>query len=389
MNIRVLTSLYPSPARPHEGIFAERRWTGMRARGHSVSIVHPRPWTPPPLPLFSADWRAIAASPPIEERSGIAVRRPRYLHLPRFPRWNALRFSRRGVRELLAEPRPDVVVADYAWPAAAAAPALDAARMPFAVCGRGSDVLEVAGEAGLAVELRRHLRIAGNWFAVSRDLVEAMDRLTGRPGRGVLVPNGVDLVTFRPQDRRAARRRLGLPEGPPLVLVAGHLIPRKDPLLALAAFRSGAPPDAHLAFVGAGPLAEELGGAIAAAGLAGRARLFGEAPPERLADWYAACDLLLLTSRREGRPNVVLEALASGRPVVATRAGGTAELLEGQEGALAPDRDPKAVGALVAARLAAPPDPEKLRSGVAPLSWEASLETLEGCLERAASFRSP
>ena len=47
MRIEVLTSLYPSPPRPHEGIFAERRWTGMQTRGHEVHVVHPLPRTGP------------------------------------------------------------------------------------------------------------------------------------------------------------------------------------------------------------------------------------------------------------------------------------------------------------------------------------------------------
>ena len=140
------------------------------------------------------------------------------------------------------------------------------------------------------------------------------------------------------------------------MLVVGHLIERKDPLLALATLR-GARARARGV-----PLArssarrssrERLAGAIAAAGLAARVRLPAERAPDELARWYAAADVLLLTSRREGRPNVVLEALACGRPVLATAAGGTAELLEGLDGMLA--RDARARGPGARARRAAAP----------------------------------
>ena len=192
--------------------------------------------------------------------------------------------------------------------------------------GRGSDVLEVAGEAGLADRLSLYLRAAGRWCAVSRDLVETLDRLGQDAGRGVLVPNGVDTLLFHPRDRAHCRRALGLDPRAALVLVVGHLIPRKDPLLALEVFCRGAPKDARLAFVGSGPLETDLRRAIRRAGLVKRVELMGERAPESLAQLYGAADLVLLTSRREGRPNVVLEALASGRPVLATAAGGTAEL---------------------------------------------------------------
>ena len=99
-----------------------------------------------------------------------------------------------------------------------------------------------------------------------------------------------------------------------------------------------------------------------------------------------AADLLLLTSRREGRPNVVLEALASGRPVLATDAGGTRELLEERNAAmLARTREPGALGRQLSTLLATPLEPAALASSVAHLTWDAALETLERCLEAAVA----
>ncbi|MEW6072327.1 MAG: glycosyltransferase [Planctomycetota bacterium] len=382
MRIAVLTSLYPGPSRPHEGLFAERRWRGMAARGHAVLVVQPLPRTPGRL--ARGRWAEIRDLPPEEERGGVLIRRPRYWHVPRWALANARRFVRAGLSPLLAEGRPDVAVADYAWPAAAAAAALAARGVPFVVNGRGSDVLEVAERPRLAPALAAALRAAGHWCAVSWDLVAAMDRLAGREGGGRLVANGVDLDLFAPGDRRAARTALGLEEAGSLVLVVGHLIERKDPFLALAAFARGAPPDARLVFVGRGPLRGALERAIAAAGLAGRARVAGEVAPAVLCTWYAAADALLLTSSREGRPNVVLESLACGRPIVATAAGGTAECLgDLAAGLLVRSREPADVAARLARVLAAPPAPDRLRQAVAHLSWEKSLDALERCLEDA------
>ncbi|MSR63262.1 MAG: glycosyltransferase family 4 protein [Planctomycetes bacterium] len=383
MRIEVLTSLYPSASRPVEGLFAERRWLHMRARGHAVRVTQPLPFASRWLPL--ARWRALAEIPAHETRAGIEIERPRYLHWPGRVRANAGAFARAGLNPILARARPDVVVLDYAWPAAAAVTKLRERRIPCVVSGRGSDVLEVAGEAGLADELAFFLRSAGHWCAVSRDLLRVMDRLGNAEGRGVLVANGVDAELFRPQAQNEARRALGLALAPTerLVLVCGHLIERKDPLLALEVFARTSEAQ-RLVFLGRGPLERKLADAIRARGLEARVELRGEVEPPVLARWYAAADLLLLTSRREGRPNVVLEALSSGRPVLATDAGGTAEVLgELAERMLSRTREPAALAAQLGRLLTSAFEPAALRAAVAHLTWESSLQALERCLQAA------
>jgi len=381
VRIGVLTSLYPAPTRPFEGIFAERRWRGMADRGHEVSVVQPLPRTPGPLARGA--WAEIRDMPAREVRHGIPVDRPRYWHWPGRSAGNAERFARAGTAVLCAGGvRPDVVVADYAWPAASAVDAVGACGVPFVISGRGSDVLQVAGIAELRLVLARCLTRSAGWVGVSQDLVDAMDGLAERPGTGALVPNGVDLERFAPGDRGAARERLGLAREGTLTLVVGHLIERKDPLLALEAFARAAGTEARLVFLGRGPLREDLERSVAARGLTARVSILGEVPPEELQWWYRACDCLLLTSSREGRPNVVLEALASGRPVVATDAGGTRELLAGMDGALVLDRDPESIAKSLRRTLEASWDAAALRERVGHLSWEKSCETLESYLEQ-------
>jgi len=382
VRITVLTSLFPSVPRPREGIFAERRWALMRSRGHEVRVVQPLPWTP--ITLGRAAWRELAEMAPVETRRGLDVMRPRYLHLPRFPRFNARSFARAGLRVILRGQRPDVVVLDYAWPASQAAGGLVAAGVPCVVNGRGSDVLAVAGEAGLGDDLARNLRTAGYWCAVSEDLVRRMDELGGAQ-RGVLVANGVDGELFQPRERLQCRRDLALAPQGELVLVVGHLIERKDPMLALHAFAAAtrALPSARIAFVGRGPLHDALLARSKDLGLEQRMLLVGEVPPETLALWYGAADVLLLTSRREGRPNVVLEAQSSGLPVLATDAGGTRELLRGIKGTLLESRDPELLGTRLRETLHAPADRELLRAHARSFGWEVGLDALEALLTKA------
>jgi teichuronic acid biosynthesis glycosyltransferase TuaC len=383
MRIGVLTTLLPLSTRPQEGVFALRRWQHMRRRGHALHVVHPLPWAPGHLGPRA--WRELAHVGARETLEGLEIAHPRYLHLPGRHLANARRAAACGVRALLAGGRPEVAIADYAWPMALAADALAAAGVPFVVHGRGSDVLQVAGEAGLGEHLGAALRRAGRWAAVSRDLLARMDELGGAPGRGRLVPNGVDTRTFHLRERGACRARLGLAPAGLLVLVVGHLIERKDPELALAAFARFAEraPAARLAFVGRGPLEGALRAETRRLGLEARVAFAGEVAPEALVDWYGACDVLLLTSRREGRPNVVLEALACGRSVLATAAGGTGELLEGLEDSLVDARDPELLAQRLERLCAAPPDALALRARTSAFGWDASCAALEACLREA------
>lgn len=389
----MLTSLFPSEVRPFEGIFAERRWSRMRRRGHEVRVVHPLPWAP--LSLGRREWAQVRAMAPLEQRDGLQVRRPRYLHVPRRALGNARAFARRGVACIEQGGGVDVVVADYAWPAAAAAELCAQRGWPSVISGRGSDVLQVATIAALRAELARALRSAGHWCAVSEHLVRAMDELADEPGRGVLVANGVDTELFRPRERSELRRVLGLAPSARVVLVVGHLIERKDPLLALECFAAWRQKrraldrdhDARLEFIGAGPLEGALRAALRQRGLEDCVRLHGEARPEELANWYAAADALLLTSTREGRPNVVLEALSSGLPVLATDAGGTSELLGASSPMLSRSRDPQALAQQLDALLAAPRDAVALRALAERWSWDGGLDALEALLERACAAR--
>ena len=391
MKIGVLTSLYPSSARPHEGIFAERRWSGMRRRGHDVRVVQPLPYAPCAFAgrfVGRPQWSLVARTPRQEVREKIEIRRPRYVHVPGLALFNARAFARAGVAELRSSGALDLVVLDYAWPAAMSASLWAKAGIPCVINGRGSDVLQVAQTPELARELGQALRQSGHWCAVSQDLVTAMDRLAGTTPRGVLVPNGVDLDLFQLRDRAKARQQLQCKARGALVLVVGHLIPRKDPLLALESFALGAPADAELVFVGTGSLERELRRRVRELELESRVQFLGEQAVQTLPWWYAACDVLLLTSSREGRPNVVLEALACGRPVVATRAGGTAELLEGFAGALVDSRDPELLARALSAMLAQAPTPQRCREQVQALSWEQSLAGLEACLDAARAQAS-
>ncbi len=234
--------------------------------------------------------------------------------------------SLRLVREILRI-RPDVVVVqDYeTLRYDVAAPLLRAAGLRVVGLDTGASARPSRAPwkgwtRGLADQL---LAVHGAEAARLRAL--GHDRVQVWP-----VPVRTDV--FSPADRTAARRALGIDAGERLVFAAARLHPVKNlPLLVDACRAAGA----TLAIAGEGSQRRRL-----EQGRPPHLRLLGWQRPEELATWYAACDVVALSSDNEGQPIAVLEGLACGRGVVATSVGGVAEVVrDGATGWLVRPRD--------------------------------------------------
>jgi glycosyltransferase involved in cell wall biosynthesis len=197
-----------------------------------------------------------------------------------------------------------------------------------------------------------------NSHAAAKRLVE---RRIVPSHRVIVIPNGIDLGPFRraEAERSMLRRELGIPDAQFVWLAAGRLEPQKDYATLLAALaRCSASPSEHcLLIAGQGQQQSELERAAVELGVSARVRFLGLR--DDVPQLVAACDALVLASRFEGLPNVVMEAMAGARPVVATRVGGTAELVEhGVTGLLV---DPGDAGALAQAMCQVMAAPESSR----------------------------
>jgi glycosyltransferase involved in cell wall biosynthesis len=157
-----------------------------------------------------------------------------------------------------------------------------------------------------------------------------------------LVPNAIDLRRFSPGEasRDEARARLGLPVASRIVAGVGRLNPQKNFALFLDIAAQLAPrfPDLHFLLAGDGPEEQMLREKASALGIANRVTFSGYVADTRLV--YLAADVLLMPSRYEGLPMTLLEAMAMGLPVVASKLDGIAEVIgDGSEGFLVPSDD--------------------------------------------------
>lgn len=300
--------------------------------------------------------------------------------------WYASLLAQQGAR--LKRGRYDLLLASWAYPDAVGTSLL-ARRLgvPYVVKVHGSDLNVQAGYRLRRPQIAAALRGARAVVAVSDALATKVRELGVAGDRVHLLYNGVDGERFHPGDRAAARAGLDLPADGPLVLYVGNLKPSKGCVDLLEAFPAvlARHPQARLAFVGGGAAAATLLARAQALGIADRVLLAGARPHDELANWMRAATLLSLPSHNEGVPNVILEAMACGLPVVATRVGGIPEVLPPEAGLMVPAHDRAALGAALDEALARDWSQAAITAHAASFRWQDNVDRLDRIVRDAAA----
>ena len=297
-----------------------------------------------------------------EVMEGVHIHRFRFAPLARWQKLgyengltHALRFSTVARLQLpffmfafvlkaaLVARRCDVVHAHWVLSGLVALISQMVVRRPYLLSLRGSDVNIGLSTNGLA---RRVFGLVGRrsktLISVSRAISAAVEREL-RIDDVLLLENGVNLETYRPSTGDSRRSSLGLPEGARVILSVGNLVALKGYNFVISALPAiaDANPQAMVVLIGEGQERKALMEQAVALGVADRVRFTGYLPPAQIPDWLNAADVFVLPSLSEGRPNVILEALACGRPVVATRVGGIPEIVDdGRTGFLVEPQQP-------------------------------------------------
>lgn len=339
MRLLIVTSQFPIAGEPNRGrpIYQTVRELSRLAQVRVLSPVatYPR-WAQPRSYLYRA-------SDEHHSVPGCDVEYVRYPALPAVSRPFNGRLCARAIAAPLRAFAPDLVLSYWLYPDAYGAMlAARQAEVPLVVGARGSD-LRVRDAISRRLT-RPVLHAARRLLVVSEDLGRVAERDYGaHPDRIRAIPNGCDASIFHPADRAEARRALDLPADAEVVTYVGRLVPEKGlrELLAAAGALRASRPRLQLVLVGEGPMHGELA-ALAAAGEL-PVRFAGTRPPAEVARWMCASDLVTLPSYSEGHPNVLVEALACGRPVVSTPVGGIPEVVDAASGVLVPARDPAAL----------------------------------------------
>lgn len=378
MKILSITTLYPNAERPTFGVFVENRLRKLAERpGVELRVVAPIPWFPFRQAIFGR-YGGHARIPAIARRHGVEISHPRYIQLPKIGTHLSpffLYLSLIGhLRELVArEGDFDLIDAHVYYPdGVAAALVARTLQKPIAVTARGTDLNLYPKRYPLVGRMiAKAAREVDASITVCAALKHAMVELGADPATVHVMRNGVDLDLFRPIDRKTARSRWQLSRR--TLLSVGHLIERKGHDLVIQALEQL--PDVDLIIAGDGPEKGRLQRLASKLGIADRVRFAGVVEHDDLPMLYSAVDGLVLASSREGWPNVLLEALACGTPVIATRNWGTPEIVSVPEaGLLVDERTPEALARAAHDVLQAPPNRAETRRFAEGFSWDATTD---------------
>jgi glycosyltransferase involved in cell wall biosynthesis len=329
MKILLVSQMYPGPTDPDLGVFVRGLEEQLVARGHEVE-------------------RAV-----LDRRGGAKVK---YLRLARATLSTSRRF------------KPDVVYAHFLVPTGLIG-AL-AGRAPLVVTAHGRDVRNVGWLPGIGAATRFVARRAAVIIAVSDYLSRELEaKVPEARGKTEVVDSGVDLDRFTVQPA---------PAGPPRYLCIGSLIPRKNVLRLASAFeRLG---EGTLTFVGDGPLRGQLEGRPGI-------ELTGALPYDRIPAQIAAAHVVCQPSLIEPFGQAVLEAMACGRSVVATRIGGPPEFVPAEAGVLVDPLDQDALTEALRSAAALPCPNRAARAAAEEHDVRLQAAKVEAILQRAARGR--
>jgi glycosyltransferase involved in cell wall biosynthesis len=377
MRILVVTSQFPIAGEPNRGrpILQTVRELARLADVRVISPVatYPR-WARPRSYLFRA--------PLPQQMRDCDTEYVSYPALPMVSRPFNGHLCGMAITEAMARFAPDVVLSYWLYPDAfGAMRAASRLGIPWVAGARGSDLR--VRDAVSRVLTGQVVRRARRLLVVSEDLRRvAIERYGAAPDRTITIPNGCNAAIFHPASRSEARRQLGVDEGARLVVYVGRLVPEKGlrELLEATAMLSQAHPRVELALIGDGPLRDELD--QSARRIAGvPVHLPGALDASMVARWMAASDLITLPSYSEGHPNVLVEALASGRPVVATHVGGIPEVVDASCGVLVAPRDVHALSVALGQVMDRGWDPDALARRFSRDWSGVARETLQVCMD--------
>jgi len=378
MRVLVVTKIFPNRLEPQSSPFNRQQFAAL-SRRCQVEVLATIPWFPGAghLRRWSQAGRLLEV-PDHEQIDGLSVAHPRFVYIPKLGHSISGPLYAASLAPTILPQRGsvDVVLGSWAYPDGFAAVVLaELLGAPAVVKVHGSDINVLAAQLGPKQRLRWALPRATRVVAVSRPLAQRVASLGVSADRIDVVPNGIDRAMFHPRPRAPARRELGLKQDSKVILYVGRVEREKGVLDLIRAL--GYPGFAHTELCVVGDGSAVRSAVELAARMEARVHFAGPRPFAEIPQWLAAADVLSLPSWNEGAPNVVLEALSSGRRVVATSVGGIPDVVASEEqGTLVPPRAPEALANALRRALATPYDPAGVAAGAGVISWDESADLL-------------
>jgi glycosyltransferase involved in cell wall biosynthesis len=385
LKIAVVSRYFPSSGEPWQGRSAYQTIRAFNSQAN-VHVFYPNSAYPS---FLRPRTRLFKALDPSYAPAGVNVSYHDYPALPLLSRPFNGAMAANALLPLVRAFRPDLIFSIFLYPDSYAALRIaKKLRVPLVAMGIGSDIHSI-GDRVSAMYTRKVLQQADFLVTVSEDLRQKALTMGAKSESSRAVVNGCDLSIFHVRDCAEARRQLNLDPDAEIALYIGRMDLRKGlrELVEASAKLRTTRPKLQVYMVGEGPDGAQVTQAIESAGASGYIHALPPCQPDDVAVWMAAADLVTLPSYMEGCPNVVLEALACGRPVIATRVGGIPEIMSDVCGRLIPPRDANALARALDAVLSAAWDAASI-SAHWSRSWSKVAEELLDVFESVAACRS-
>lgn len=339
MKILIITNLFPNNLEKERGLFNKQQFNAL-SKLCEIRIIAPLAWTPKSAGVHKE-----------EMIDGIKTYHPTHWVIPKIGRRLLGRFYYDAIKETVKKVHDefafDVILATWAYPDCYAASLIAQNYQKPLVCRvHGSDINIGITSPWRSTLMATTFRQAKGIIAVTAALKEKIISLGIEPKKIHVIPNGIDEKLFKKLDKTTCRQKLGFKKEKQYVLFIGNLVEVKGIKYLIEAMKN-VPEHIDLNIIGSGELIETLSSQIASLGLSHRVTLRGRMPHDEIPIWLNASDIFCLPSLNEGCPNVVVEALACGLPIVASNVGGIPELVDERKGVLVDPADAKALAAAI------------------------------------------
>lgn len=390
MKVLVSSIIFPNSKDENRGIYIYKKIIAL-AKMCEVRVVAPVPFVP--VLFRRSGYGRYIDIPAVEYLGGLEVHHPRYIVTPKVGRalhgvlffLSLFSYMRKQIQIF----SPDIILCYWAYPDGFANALLSKIlHVPIVIGCLGSDINLHTKYFLRRTQIAWSLKHAGKILVVSDAMRRQVHELVIENTKIKVIPNGVDTANFYPMDQRWARKRLGLDPCPKIILYVGRLSEEKGLTTLIEAF-SKLPyrQDRLLVIVGSGDMQARCQALVMTLCLNQYVIFVGERPHHEIPFWVNASDVICLPSFREGWPNVVMEALACGKPVVASNVGGVPEILTSEAlGILSEPGDPIDLAEKLSKATTSCWNEEILRNRINSRSWDVvaqnMYEELQQCLIR-------
>lgn len=394
LKVLFISQIFPTPVNPNKGVFSEQLVHGLMAYC-DVSVVCPQPWFPKlPRWKFLERWHGYSLIPTEYDVNRIPVLSPKYPFLPKWgDRYHSFLLFIGLVRHVYALRRRfrfDVINAHWLYPDGVAAARLAKIMgVPLVLSGLGCDVNMFLFEKCKRGPILRALKQAACVTVVSDELKAHLLGVGIEHELVTVIRNGVNKQLFFPRDQAESVAKLGLPHRGPCVLFVGRLAEEEEKGLRhlIEAFQElvRVRKAITLYVIGDGPMLDTYRELVLKQALQGHIQFVGAKAHQDIPLWLGACDAFCLPSLREGCPNVVLEALSCGRPVVASGVGDIPNLIGKDNGILIEPGNSHQLCEALDIALARKWNHAEICGSVSTLTWDAAASQYYSVLLGACS----